>query len=299
MGPQVTVELPTTTVDWEVEMVAVIGRRAFRAPAAHAWSHVAGLMVGQDLSERASQFAGELPQFSIAKSSPGFGPTGPWLTTLDDIGDPADLAISCRRNGEVVQSDRTASMVHGVDALIADVSAATPLFPGDLVFTGTPGGTGHRPSLRSSSAPAMFSAAPSKDSAVSSSGSSPDTTSREHPATSTMHRPWSRRRQAAGAPTGYSCCASCRALVLGAFAASLLLAHARGGDPLSALVVLVAVLALRADSEFRVRHGTRRRNNRAQTGHSALSHYRSATDLDGKTASQDASMPAEAVTKYG
>ena len=144
VGPQVTVELPTTTVDWEVEMVAVIGRRAFRTPAAHAWSYVAGLMVGQDLSERASQFAGELPQFSMAKSRPGFGPTGPWVTTLDEIGEPADLAISCRRNGEVVQSDRTASMVHGVDALIADVSAAIPLFPGDLVFTGTPGGTGHR-----------------------------------------------------------------------------------------------------------------------------------------------------------
>lgn len=144
VGPQATVELPTITVDWEVEMVAVIGRRAFRTPIAHAWSHVAGLMVGQDLAERASQFAGELPQFSMAKSRPGFGPTGPWLTTLDEIDDPTDLAISCRRNGEVVQSDRTASMVHGVDALIADVSAAIPLLPGDLVFTGTPGGTGHR-----------------------------------------------------------------------------------------------------------------------------------------------------------
>ncbi|HEY0934779.1 MAG TPA: fumarylacetoacetate hydrolase family protein, partial [Trebonia sp.] len=144
VGPQVTVELPTATVDWEVEMVAVIGRRAFRVQAADAWSHVAGLMVGQDLSERASQFAGELPQFSLAKSRPGFGPTGPWLTTLDEIGNPADLAISCRRNGEVVQNDRTASMVLGVDALIAEVSAAVPLLPGDLVFTGTPGGTGHR-----------------------------------------------------------------------------------------------------------------------------------------------------------
>ncbi|HEY0816142.1 MAG TPA: fumarylacetoacetate hydrolase family protein [Pseudonocardia sp.] len=144
VGPQATVELPTTTVDWEVEMVAVLSRHAFRVPAEQAWSYVAGLMVGQDLAERASQFEGELPQFSLAKSRPGFGPTGPWLTTVDEIDDPADLAICCMRNGEVVQSDRTAGMVQGVDALIATVSAAVPLFPGDLLFTGTPGGTGHR-----------------------------------------------------------------------------------------------------------------------------------------------------------
>jgi 2,4-diketo-3-deoxy-L-fuconate hydrolase len=143
IGPAATVTLPTGTVDWEVELVAVIGRPAFQIPAAEAREYIAGFMVGQDLSERASQFAGELPQFTLAKSRPGFGPTGPWLTTLDELADPTDLAICCQRNGESVQSSRTSAMIQGVDEVVAFISAAVPLLPGDLVFTGTPSGVGY------------------------------------------------------------------------------------------------------------------------------------------------------------
>lgn len=143
VGPVATVTLPTTTVDWEVELVVVVGRPAFRIPAARAWDHLAGLMVGQDLSERTSQFAGELPQFSLAKSRPGFGPTGPWLTTPDELDDPTDLALTCRHNAESLQSGRTTQMIMKVDAVVASIAADVPLLPGDLIFTGTPSGTGH------------------------------------------------------------------------------------------------------------------------------------------------------------
>ena len=74
-GPYAAVELPSDRVDWEVELVAVIGQPAERVPEERAWSYVAGVMVGQDLSERTVQLAGPVPQFSLGKSFPGFGPT--------------------------------------------------------------------------------------------------------------------------------------------------------------------------------------------------------------------------------
>ena len=142
-GPYVTVELPTTTVDWEVEVVAVGAVPTFAVRAEHVWERLAGLMVGQDISERTSQFAGELPQFSLAKSRPGFGPTGPWLTTLDELDDAGDLAVACWRNDELMQYSRTSTMILDIPAIIQLISAAVPLLPGDLVFTGTPAGVGH------------------------------------------------------------------------------------------------------------------------------------------------------------
>ncbi len=141
-GPETDLVLPTDTVDWEVELVAVIGREATNVGAADAWSHVAGLTVGQDFSERTSQMAGPAPQFSLAKSFPGFGATGPWLVTPDEFADPNDLAIECAIDGETVQSGRTAQMMFPVAELIAHLSAVCTLRPGDLVFTGTPAGVG-------------------------------------------------------------------------------------------------------------------------------------------------------------
>lgn len=75
VGPGATVELPSDQVDWEVELVVAIGRWSERVPEEKAWAQVAGLMVGQDLSERSVQLAGPAPQFSLGKSYPGFGPT--------------------------------------------------------------------------------------------------------------------------------------------------------------------------------------------------------------------------------
>ncbi|MGW5640039.1 fumarylacetoacetate hydrolase family protein [Streptomyces sp. NPDC003832] len=142
-GPVSEVRLPEGGhTDWEVELVAVIGRRAERVSEADAWSHVAGLAVGQDISERISQLAGPVPQFSLAKSHAGFSPIGPWLVTPDEFDNPDDLELSCAVNGEEVQKGRTRDLIHSVPALVARLSAVLPLLPGDVVFTGTPAGVG-------------------------------------------------------------------------------------------------------------------------------------------------------------
>lgn len=141
-GPSATVELPSDQVDWEVELVAVIGRAAERVPEDKAWSHVAGLMVGQDLSERTVQLAGPVPQFSLGKSFPGFGPTGPWLVTPDELPDRDDLRLRCSVDGRVLQDGRTKDMIFAVPELVARISAVCLMLPGDLIFTGTPSGVG-------------------------------------------------------------------------------------------------------------------------------------------------------------
>ncbi|MCU1455343.1 MAG: Fumarylacetoacetate hydrolase [Acidimicrobiales bacterium] len=140
-GPFAEVELPNGTVDWEVELVVVIGRRADRVAAASGWSHVAGLTVGQDLSDRTLQFAAG-GQFSLGKSHRGFTPFGPWVVTPDELDDPDDLALGCSIDGETVQDARTADLVFGVSQLVAELSAVVPLLPGDIIFTGTPAGVG-------------------------------------------------------------------------------------------------------------------------------------------------------------
>jgi 2,4-diketo-3-deoxy-L-fuconate hydrolase len=140
-GANASVELPNGTVDWEVELVVVVGRRADRVAATDGWSHVAGLTVGQDLSDRTLQFAAG-GQFSLGKSHRGFAPLGPWVVTPDELGDPDDLALGCAIDGETVQDARTSDLVFGVSQLIAELSAVVPLLPGDIIFTGTPGGVG-------------------------------------------------------------------------------------------------------------------------------------------------------------
>ncbi len=142
-GPAGAVELPAGDNDWEIELVAVIGRRADRVSAEQAWSHIAGLTVGQDLSERRSQVAGPAPaQYSLAKSFRGFAPIGPAVVTPDEFADPGDLALECTLNGETVQEGRTDDMIFGLAELVVRLSAVLPLLPGDLIFTGTPPGIG-------------------------------------------------------------------------------------------------------------------------------------------------------------
>jgi 2,4-diketo-3-deoxy-L-fuconate hydrolase len=141
-GPTAAIELPSQEVDWEVELVVVIGRRAERVAAEDAWSHVAGLTVGQDISERTVQLAGALPQFSLGKSFVGFGPIGPWVVTPDEFADPDDLRLECSVDGRVLQKGRTSQMIFPVPELVAQLSAVCPLLPGDLIFTGTPPGVG-------------------------------------------------------------------------------------------------------------------------------------------------------------
>jgi 2-keto-4-pentenoate hydratase/2-oxohepta-3-ene-1,7-dioic acid hydratase in catechol pathway len=141
-GPSGDIALPDGQVDWEVELVVVIGRRAHQVAAEDGWSYVAGLTVGQDISERVRQLAGPVPQFSLAKSFPGFGPVGPELVTPDEFADPDDLELGCLVNGEVVQKGRTSDLIFPVPDLIARLSAVVTLLPGDVVFTGTPAGVG-------------------------------------------------------------------------------------------------------------------------------------------------------------
>lgn len=140
-GPFDDIEIVGDSVDWEVELVAVVGRRADRVDEADGWSYIAGLTVGQDISDRKLQFAAGM-QFSLGKSRRGYGPMGPWLVTLDDVADPDDLALGCSVDGETVQDDRSSDLIFGVPKLVAELSSVLPLLPGDVIFTGTPAGVG-------------------------------------------------------------------------------------------------------------------------------------------------------------
>ena len=144
VGPVAEVRLPPGNVDWEIEVVAVVGRGGFRIPRDQAWDALAGLTVGQDLSERLAQLAGTPPQFSLAKSHPGFGPTGPVLVTTDELPDRDDIAFESRLGDEVIQHGRTSQLIFPIDVLVEHISSTCPLLPGDLIFTGTPGGVGNR-----------------------------------------------------------------------------------------------------------------------------------------------------------
>lgn len=142
VGPSHAVHLPVDT-DWETELVVAIARRAERVSAADALSYVAGYTIGQDLSDRVLQRKGPAPQWSLGKSRDGFGPTGPWLVTLDEFEDPLDLAIGCEMGGESLQSSRTSRMIFAIPTLIEYITAVCPMQPGDLIFTGTPEGVGY------------------------------------------------------------------------------------------------------------------------------------------------------------
>jgi 2-keto-4-pentenoate hydratase/2-oxohepta-3-ene-1,7-dioic acid hydratase in catechol pathway len=143
-GPITTVALPPGNVDWEIEVVAVVGRGGYRIPREQAWDALAGLTLGQDLSERVAQLAGTPPQFSLAKSHRGFGPTGPVLVTAEELADRDDIGFESRIDGEVIQHGRTSQLIFPIDVLVEHISATCPLLPGDLIFTGTPGGVGNR-----------------------------------------------------------------------------------------------------------------------------------------------------------
>lgn len=142
-GPGSVIELSGPRVDWEVELVVVIGRRARRVRADNAWDYVAGLTAGQDISDReAQQRPKTFPQFSLGKSFPGYSPIGPYLVTPDEFDDPDHIELGCLLNGQEVQRSSTGDLIFTVPQLIEYLSGMLTLLPGDLIFTGTPAGVG-------------------------------------------------------------------------------------------------------------------------------------------------------------
>ncbi|MGC1954482.1 MAG: fumarylacetoacetate hydrolase family protein, partial [Gammaproteobacteria bacterium] len=141
-GPRSDIYLFSDRVDWEVELVVVIGRPGVRIAEDVALDYVAGYCVGQDISDRRLQFNDKPPQFSLGKSRETFGPIGPAIVSLDSFADPNDLQITCEVAGERMQDSRTTDMIFAVPELVSYLSGVCQLQPGDLIFTGTPRGVG-------------------------------------------------------------------------------------------------------------------------------------------------------------
>ena len=146
-APNAVVELPSDDVDYETELVIVIGRTGHRIAEVDAWGHVAGVAVGQDYSERVVQRRGPAPQFSLGKSYPNFSPYGPVIVSLDELTDPDRLGIVAELEDvdgtrTRVQDGTSADMIFSVPRTITELSQIVTLRPGDLIFTGTPAGVG-------------------------------------------------------------------------------------------------------------------------------------------------------------
>lgn len=129
-------------VDYEAELVVIIGRTARHVDAEHALSHVAGYTIGHDVSARDWQFRGEERQWTIGKTFDTFAPMGPHLVTADEVPDPQNLPVQLRLNGQVMQQSDTREFIFPVATLIAHLSKIMTLEPGDCIFTGTPPGVG-------------------------------------------------------------------------------------------------------------------------------------------------------------
>ncbi len=129
-------------VDYEAELVVVVGRRARRVPVEQAMSCVAGYCVGNDVSARDWQAHKPGKQWLLGKTFDGFAPFGPEFVTADEIDDPGNLGIKCRVNDRVLQDSSTNQLIFSVPKLIAYISQVCTLLPGDVIFTGTPPGVG-------------------------------------------------------------------------------------------------------------------------------------------------------------
>ena len=129
-------------VDFEAELVAVIGRGGKHIPKGQAMAHVGGYTVGHDVSARDWQLNKPAKQWMAGKTFDTFAPTGPVLVSADEIPDPHNLGIRLRLNGQTMQDSNTKQLIFGIDELIAYLSQIITLEPGDLIFTGTPPGVG-------------------------------------------------------------------------------------------------------------------------------------------------------------
>lgn len=141
-GPYDPIQLPkaSSQVDYEAELVFIVGKRCRHVSKADAPKAVFGYCAGNDVSVRDWQF--RTTQYMLGKSFDTHAPFGPWIVTADEIGDPHTLGIRALVNGEVRQNSNTKHLIFNVFDQIAHVSQALTLEPGDVVFTGTPGGVG-------------------------------------------------------------------------------------------------------------------------------------------------------------
>jgi len=141
-GPHDPVQVPraSSKLDYEVELVAVIGQGGRHIEVGEAPSRVFGYCVGNDVSVRDWQM--RTSQWVLGKSFDGHAPLGPWIVTADELPDPHRLDIRCLVNGELRQSSNTRHLVFNVWDQLAHLSQAMTLHAGDLLFTGTPGGVG-------------------------------------------------------------------------------------------------------------------------------------------------------------
>jgi 2-keto-4-pentenoate hydratase/2-oxohepta-3-ene-1,7-dioic acid hydratase in catechol pathway len=144
IGPEQPIILPAVSreVDYEAELVIVVGKRGRNFRAEDAAAYAAGYMVGHDVSARDWQLKKDGKQWMVGKTFDTFAPTGPFVVTADEVPDPHALPIRLRLNGVTMQDSNTSQMIFGVGATLAYLSQVFTLEPGDLVFTGTPPGVG-------------------------------------------------------------------------------------------------------------------------------------------------------------
>lgn len=129
-------------MDYEAELVVVIGKKGKNIKRDQAWEHIAGFCCGNDLSARDWQFLPPARQWFIGKTFDGFAPIGPSLTTVDEITQPLHWNISMKVNGEILQNSNTSQFIFDIPFLIEWISQVATLRIGDLIFTGTPPGVG-------------------------------------------------------------------------------------------------------------------------------------------------------------
>jgi 2,4-diketo-3-deoxy-L-fuconate hydrolase len=141
-GPFSPVVMRGHAVDYEAEVVVVIGKGGRDIPRESAWEHVFGITGGQDVSDRVVQFASKPPHFDLGKSFDTYGPIGPVVVSPDSFQNRDAIELSCSVNGDERQRDSTHNLIFDVPTLIEYISRVTTLVPGDLIFTGTPAGVG-------------------------------------------------------------------------------------------------------------------------------------------------------------
>jgi 2-keto-4-pentenoate hydratase/2-oxohepta-3-ene-1,7-dioic acid hydratase in catechol pathway len=144
IGQEEPIQLPpeSNEVDYEAELVVVVGRRARRISRSEAWDYVAGYCCGHDVSARDWQKHKPGKQWLLGKSFDTFAPLGPWLVTRDEVPEPGNLSIRFRLNGVAMQDSRTDQLIFPIDFLVSYLSHVCTLLPGDLIYTGTPPGVG-------------------------------------------------------------------------------------------------------------------------------------------------------------